>query len=63
MSHDCQIAARRLDEAVTLCDRAQDYLSIKLANDPMAVALAAEMREFIEIVDHVCMPDDEVPNE
>jgi len=62
ISHDCQIAAIRLDEAVTLCDRAQDYLSIKLAHDPLAAGLAAEMRDFIGLVDHVCAPDDETPN-
>lgn len=54
LAQDCGIAANRLDEAVALCDRAQDYLTIKLADDPLAAALAAEMREFIERVEHVC---------
>ena len=57
MAHDCQLAANRLDEAVTLCDRAQDYLSIMLHGDARADALATELREFIERVEHVCVPD------
>ena len=44
MAHDCQLAASRLDEAVTLCDRAQDYLSIMLLGDPCADALTTELR-------------------
>lgn len=59
---DASLAAKHLDDACALADRAQDYLSIKLAHDPLAVKLAEELRRFISRVEHVLVSDDETPN-
>lgn len=59
---DAHIAAAHLDTACDLCDRAQDYLSLRLGHDPAAQALAEELRRFIGRVEHVIVPDDETPN-
>ena len=55
---DAHLAAKRLDEACALAARAQDYLSVKLDADPLAVNLARELRRFIRRVGHVLVPDD-----
>lgn len=44
------LAETHLDDACTLADRAQDYLSLRPANDPLAACLAEELRRFIERV-------------
>ena len=54
---DAHLAAKLLDEACTLADRAQDYLSVRLDADPLAVNLARELRRFIGRVGHVLVPD------
>ena len=59
---DAHLAAEHLDEACALCDRAQDYMRIRLAHDPVALALADELHKFIDLVEHVLVPDDETPN-
>lgn len=59
---DAHLAAEYLDEACTLCDRAQDYMRIRLAHDPVALALADELHKFIDLIEHVIVPDDETPN-
>jgi hypothetical protein len=59
---DAHLAAKHLDDACALADRAQDYLSLHLANDPFAANLAEELRRFISRVEHVLVPDDQTHN-
>ena len=59
---DAGLAAKHLDDACALADRAQDYLSLRLAHDPLAANLAGELRRFISRVEHVLVTDDPAHN-